>query len=84
MNKTEWQQEAIYAARRALRYMKAPFLAETLLEAVLKYIPAPSDKRSFGHVIRKLEREKVIQWAGIGQARTSNGQWKPKWRAVRS
>ncbi len=83
MNKHEWQSAAYNASRRALKYLKGqPFVSETLLAAVLNYVPEPHDRRSFGSVIRRLKSDGIIVPAGVGRAKTSHGAIKPKWRAA--
>lgn len=83
MNKHEWQAAAYNAARRALKYLKGqPFVAETLLAAVLNYVPEPHDRRAFGGVICRLKADRVIVLCGYGRAKTSHGSVKPKWLAL--
>jgi hypothetical protein len=79
MNKSEWLDQAYYAAVKALRYTNKPFLAEELYQKVLKYVDAPADARAWGHVIRRLHADKVIQRNGVGAAKTSNRSLKIKW-----
>ncbi len=80
--KAEWQSAANYAARKALRYMRGPWLAEDLLRNVLKYVPEPADRRQFGPVIQALARDKVIDFHGYAPAKTSRGSPKCQWRKM--
>lgn len=79
MNKSEWLDQAYYAACKALRYTNKPFLAEELYQKVLKYVDAPKDARSWGHVIRRLHSDKAIYVSSYGRAKTSNRAIKPVW-----
>lgn len=79
MNKSEWLDQAYYAAVKALRYTNKPFLAEELYQKVLKYVDEPVDARAWGHVIRRLHADKAIYRHGVGAAKTSHYSLKPKW-----
>lgn len=79
MNKSEWLDQAYYAAVKALRYTNKPFLAEELYQKVLKYVDEPVDARAWGNVIRRLHADKSICRHGVGEAKTSNYSLKPKW-----
>lgn len=82
MNKSEWLDQAYYAATRALRYTNKPFLAEDLLKKVLKYVDAPADARAWGNVIRRLHADKRIVRNGVAPAKTSHDSLKIQWVKV--
>lgn len=84
MNKSEWLDQAYYAAVKALRYTNKPFLAEELYQKVLKYVDEPVDARAWGNVIRRLHADKRIYQYGFGRAKTSHMAAKPVWDKVRS
>ena len=72
-----------YAARRSLKYMKGPFLAESLLQYALKYLDDEiPDRRAFGPVMQALARDKLVFADGWGPAKTSNRSPKTLWRKV--
>lgn len=72
-----------YAARRALKYMRGPFLAEQLLAYALKYLDDGAfDKRRFGPVMQALARDKVIDFHGYAPAKTSHRSPKTLWRKL--
>lgn len=79
MNKSEWLDQAYYAAQKALKYTNKPFLAEELYQKVLKYVDAPADARVMGHLIRRLHADKVIKQHGFAAAKTSNRSFKNLW-----
>jgi len=81
--KSEWADQAYWAATKALRYVKGPFLGEDLLKKVLKYVDEPADRRAWGHVIRRLHADKVIYHYGFGRAKSSNRAVKPVWDKFR-
>lgn len=81
MNKSEWLDQAYYAAVKALRYTNKPFLAEELYQKVLKYVDEPVDARVWGNVIRRLHADKRIYQYGFGRAKTSHYSAKPLWIA---
>lgn len=79
MNKSEWLDQAYYAAQKALRYTNKPFLAEELYQKVLKYVEPAQDARAMGNVIRRLHSAGAIKRHGVGAAKTSHYSLKPKW-----
>lgn len=78
----QWTDEAFWAAKKVLRYYRKPFLTERLLKDVASYIGLPKDGRLMGPVVQRLERERIIEKAGMLGAKTSNGGIKYLWRKV--
>lgn len=69
-----------WAATKAIRFVRSPFLAEQLLASAEKYLDAPiPDKRAFGPVIRSMLKDGTIRGFGFDRAVTSNGSWKPRY-----
>ena len=80
---TEWQSAAYNVVRRLLRNRKGQhLLAEELLPLVVCKIGEPADRRSFGHVIKRLHADGVMTRAGFGRARSSNNSAKPRWKVT--
>lgn len=77
--KSEWVDQAYWAATKALRYVNRPFLAEELYQKILKYVEEAPDARAMGGVIRKLNTAGVIHNHGFRAAKTSNGSIKNLW-----
>jgi len=77
MSKEQWQDQAYYAARKALRYNRKPFLAEKLLQDVVHYVGMPAEPRNWGNVIKRLADENLIEKSGIAPAKTSH--YSAKW-----
>lgn len=72
-----------WAARKALKFVRSPFLAETLLQHAEKYLDAPiPDKRAWGPVIRAMSKDKVIDFHGYAPAKTSHNSPKTLWRKL--
>lgn len=83
----EFQNRARLAFRRFLRHMKGqPWIAERFCDWIEQVFPLelwPKDWRSIGQVIRWAKDEGLIRRVGSAPARTSHGNWKPKWVACR-
>ena len=75
-----WKDDAYFAARRTLRNRKCwTGMAEDLLAIVVAKTGEPKDRRSFGHVIKRLHAEGYLQRSGVGRAKTSHRSIKTRW-----
>lgn len=83
MTKDDWQNAAYHATRKLLRKQGGKrLMAEQLLAPVIEAVGEPTDRRSYGAVIRRLHADGHIRRAGIGNARTSHRSPKPLWMTV--
>lgn len=76
-----WCALAIPATALVARCYGQSFTAELILPEVIADIGEPTDRRSFGAVIRSLARDGVIQKIGYAPAVTSHRSPKPLWEA---
>ncbi len=77
----DWCALAIPATALVARCYGQSFTAEAILSEVIADIGEPTDRRSFGAVIRSLARDGVIRRIGYAPAVTSHRSPKPLWEA---
>lgn len=78
----DWCRQAAPVAAALVAIRESDFTAEQLLPAVIVACGEPSDRRSFGSVIRRLARDGRIVRAGFAAAATSHNSPKPLWRSA--